>query len=207
MRRLIYLPVSLLLLVSGMIWGQTPSVHLESGGVTITVICESTGAYSFVGTNDVGAIGTFALFESGSGSPAPGHITDQGNNTAILDPVGLDGGYRVVYSYTVDMITYSVPGNFSVTLLDNIVIQGLPETVCKNDSPYPLVPVPSLSDPGATYTFSGPGVSGNQSTGYNYNPASSQVSEGWIQISLFYNASNGCQVLNSISIYNSFRDN
>ena len=204
MRRLIYLPVSFLLLVSGMIWGQTPSVHLESGGVTITVICESTGSYSFVGTNNAGVIGTFELFESGSGNPAPGHITDLSNNTAILDPVGLDGEYRVVYSILVGEVTTSVSSDFAVTLLDNIEIQGLPETVCKNDSPYPLVPVPSLSDPGATYTFSGPGVSGNQSTGYNYNPASSQVSEGWIQISLFYHASNGCQVLNSISIYNSF---
>lgn len=199
-----YLPVSFLLLVSGMVWGQDPSVHLESGGVTITLICESSGSYTFVGTNPDGVIGTFALFESVSGTPVAGHITDLFNNTAILDPAGLDGDYEVVYSYQVALITYSVSSIFTVTLLDNIEIQGLPESVCKNDSPYPLVPVPSLSDPGATYTFSGPGVSGNQSTGYFYNPASSQVSEGWIQISLFYSASNGCQELNSISIYNAF---
>jgi len=204
MRRLKYLPAVFLLLVSGMIWGQDPSVHLESGGVTITLICESTGAYLFVGNNNDGAIGTFALFESGSGSPAPGHITDLGNNTATLNPVGLDGGYRVVYSYMVGQVTFSVSSIFTVTLLDNIEIQGLPESVCKNDDPYPLVPVPSLSDPGATYLFSGPGVSGNQSSGYLYDPASPAVSEGEIQISLLYNASNGCQVLSSISIYNSF---
>ena len=83
MRRLKYLPVLFLLLVSGMVWGQ--EVHLESGGVTITMICESTGSYLFVGTNSDGAIGTFALFKSGSGNPAPGHITDLGNNTAILE--------------------------------------------------------------------------------------------------------------------------
>jgi len=204
MRRLMYLPVVFLLLVSGMIWGQDPSVHLESGGVTITLICESTGSYLFVGDNNDGAIGTFALFESGSGSPAPGHITDLGNNTATLDPVGLDGGYRVVYSYMVGQVTFSVENDFNVTLLDNIEIQGLPASVCKNDDPYPLVPVPSLSDPGATYLFSGPGVSGNQSSGYFYDPSSPAVSEGEIQISLLYNASNGCQVLNSISVYNSF---
>ncbi|RLD49691.1 MAG: hypothetical protein DRI97_17880, partial [Bacteroidetes bacterium] len=149
-----------------MVWGQEPSVHLESGGVTISLICESAGSYSFVGTNSDAAIGTFALFESVSGSPVAGHITDLSNNTAILDPVGLDGEYSVQYSYMVGPITYSVSSIFTVTLLDVIEIQGLPETVCKNDSPYPLVPVPSLSDPGATYTFSGPGVSGNQATGY-----------------------------------------
>lgn len=199
-----YLPVLFLLLVSGMIWGQDPSVHLESGGVTITLICESSGSYLFVGTNSDGAIGTFALFESGSGSPAPGHITDLGNNTATLDPVGLDGGYRVEYSYMVGQVTFSVPSNFTVTLLDNIEIQALPDSVCKNDSPYPLVPVPSLSDPGATYTFSGPGVSGNQFTGYFYNPASSQVGDGWIQINLNYTSSLGCHVDIFISIFNSF---
>ncbi len=199
-----YLPVSFLLLVSGMVWGQDPSVHLESGGVTITLICESAGSYSFVGTNSDGAIGTFALFESVSGTPVAGHITDLFNNTAILDPVGLDGEYRVQYSYMVGPITYSVLSTFTVTLLDVIEIQGLPETVCKNDDPYPLVPVPSLSDPGAIYIFSGPGISGNQSTGYLYSPASSAVSEGWNQINLWYTSSLGCQVFNSISIYNAF---
>jgi len=204
MRSIRYLPVAFLLLVNGMIWGQAPSVHLESQGVTITLICESAGDYRFVGTNSDGAIGSFALFESGSGSPVSGHITDLANNTAILNPVGLDGSYRVEYSFMVDQVTTSISSIFTVTLLDNIEIQELPEVVCKNDPPYPLVPVPSLSDPGATYTFSGPGVSGNQTTGYYYNPASSQVSEGWIQISLFYNASNGCQTLNNIDIYNGF---
>ncbi|MCK5694396.1 MAG: hypothetical protein KAI08_16140, partial [Bacteroidales bacterium] len=152
MRSITYLPIAFLLLVSGMIWGQ--EVHLESGGVTITLICESAGDYRFVGTNSDDAIGTFALFESGSGSAVPGHITDLGNNTAILDPAGLDGAYRVVYSFMVGPVTRSVSNNFTVTLLDDIEIQGLPEIVCKNDSPYPLIPVPSLSDPGATYTFS-----------------------------------------------------
>ncbi len=202
MRSIKYLWIAMLLLVSAMIWGQ--SVHLESGGVTITLICESSETYQFVGTNSDGAIGTFALFVAGSGIPVPGHITDQGNNTAILDPLGLEGDYTVVYSYLLGQATVSVSSDFTVTLLDNIQIQDLPEIVCKNDSPYPLVPVPSLSDPGATYTFSGPGVSGNQSTGYFYNPASSQVAEGWIQISLYYTSTLGCQELNTIDIYNSF---
>jgi len=204
MRSITYLPVAFLLLVSGMIWGQAPSVHLESQGDIITLICESAGDYRFVGTNNDGTIGTFALFESVSGNPVSGHITDLADNTAILLPAGLDGAYRVVYSFLVGQITSSVSSNFTVTLLEDIEIQGLSDSVCKNDLPYLLIPVPSLSDPGATFTFSGPGVSGNQSTGYYYNPASSQVSEGWVQISLFYNSTLGCQVLNTISIYNSF---
>jgi len=196
--------VAMLLLVSITIWGQQPSVHLESGGETITLICESSSTYLFIGFNRDGVTGTFELFEDGSMSPITGHISDLLNNTAIFDPVGLEGNYRVEYSFIVDLVTTTVSSDFTVTLLDNIQIQGLPETVCKNDPPYPLVPVPSLSDPGATYTFSGPGVSGNQATGYYYNPASPQVSEGLIQISLFYTSSLGCQELNTIAIYNSF---
>jgi len=206
MRSIMYLPVSLLLLLAnGIIWGQT-SVHLESGGDTINLICEGAGTYQFIGTNDDGIPGTFELFESGSGSNVSGHITDTDLNDdmAILDPVGLEGEYRVEYSYMLGMVRITASSLFDVTILDDIEIQNLPEIVCKNDSPYPLIPVPSLSDPGAIYTFSGPGVSGNQSAGYYYSPASTQVAEGWIVISLNYTASNGCQATVDYSIYNGF---
>lgn len=199
------LPVSLmLLLVSGMAWGQT--VHLESEGEVITVICESAGIYQFIGTNGDGIPGTFALFESGSGIPVSGHITDTDltDDMALLNPAGLDGDYRVQYSWEVGPETRSVSGYFTVTLLDDIEIQNLPDIFCKNDSPFQLIPVPSLSDPGAIFSFTGPGVSGNQSAGYYYNPASSSVAEGWVSISLSYTASNGCNSTVSYSLYNGF---
>jgi len=202
MRSIKYLPLVILLLVSGMIRGQT--VHLERDGVIITVVCETAGDYRFIGTNTEGVTGYFELFEAGSGIPRPDNITDLGNNTATLDPTGLDGEYEVRYSYEVDQVTTSVSNYFTVTLLDDIEIQDLPEVVCKNDSPYRLIPVPSLTDPGATYTFSGFGVSGTQSTGYYFNPANTSVSVGWNQIYLLYTSSEGCQVSNTISIYVSF---
>lgn len=204
MRNMMFLTVSLLLLANGMIWGQ--SVHLESGGVTITLVCESAGIYQFIGTNSDGIPGTFALFVAGSGAPVNGHITDTDltDDMALLNPAGLAGGYQVRYSYFNGVVTITVSYNFTVTLLDNIEIQNLPETVCKNDPPYRLIPLPSLSDPGAIFTFSGPGVSGNQSAGYYYNPASSSVAEGWIQISLNYTATNGCNSLTNYAIYNGF---
>lgn len=202
MRSIKYLPVVILLLVSAMLSGQAPTVRLEVGGVRTEVVCETSSDYRFIGTNSEGAIGTFALFES-DGTPVSGHITDLGNNTAILDPTGLDDGlYRVDYSFIVNEVTTTVSETFNVTLLDDIEIVDLPEQVCKNDDPYPLVPLPSLSDPGAIYYFSGPGVSGNQATGYHYDPASPAVGQGLVQISLYYISSLGCQVLNSINIYN-----
>ena len=65
-----------------------------------------------------------------------------------------------------------------------IIIEGLPESVCKNDAPYPLVPAPL--DPGAVYQFSGLGVTGDQASGYFYNPASADVPVGSVQITLDY---------------------
>jgi hypothetical protein len=202
MRSIKYLPIAILLLVSGLLRGQ--EVHLELDGNPVTIVCESSGDYRFVGTNSEGVIGTFELRESGTGSLVTGHVTDLGNNTAILDPAGLDGDYYVVYSIVVDEVTISVSGDFTVTLLDDIEIQDLPETVCKNDPPYPLVPVPSLTDPGAVYYFSGPGVSGTQASGYYYNPASSYVPQGWSQINLLYYSSEGCEVFNTTDVYNAF---
>lgn len=205
-RNLMFLPVSLLLLLAnGLIWGQT-TVYLQRGGVVTDLICEREGVYQFIGTNPDGIPGTFDLYDASTGNPVSGHITDTDltDDMAVLDPVGLDGLYRVRYSYQLSGVTRSVSSFFTVTLLDDIQIQGLPEVVCKNDAPYRLIPIPSLTDPGATYTFSGPGVSGTQNTGYYYDPARPQVPVGWNQISLFYNSSLGCSVFNSISIYNSF---
>jgi hypothetical protein len=205
MRSKRFLPVMfILILANGMIWGQ--SVHLESGGITITVICHSAGTYQFIGTNNDGIPGTFELFEVGSAIPVTGHITDSDltDDMALLNPAGLDGVYRVRYSYFNGIATISVTSDFTVAILDDIEIQGLPASFCKNSPPFRLIPVPSLSDPAASYSFSGPGVSGNQSVGYYYNPASSQVAEGWIDIYLNYNASNGCQSMVTYSIYNAF---
>jgi hypothetical protein len=70
-----------------------------------------------------------------------------------------------------------------------IIIEGLPESVCKNDAPYPLVPSPP--DPGAVYQFSGLGVTGNQATGFFYDPASSEVPVGEVEITLDYTPSGG----------------
>ena len=51
MNRMLFLPVSIMLfLASGILYGQA-SVHLESGGFTIDVICEISGTYQFIGTN------------------------------------------------------------------------------------------------------------------------------------------------------------
>lgn len=66
---------------------------------------------------------------------------------------------------------------------------GLPESVCKNDAPYPLVPSPP--DAGAVFQFTGLGVSGSQASGFLYSPASSEVPVGPVEIRLDYTPSGG----------------
>jgi len=202
-RSILYLPVVVLLLHSGLIWGQT--VHLESGGDTITVICEASGDYRFIGTNSDTAMGTFEIYEFGTVTQISGHITNHDNNSATLDPVGLDGDYEVKYTYYVDPATISVSSYFNVTILDNIEIQGLPGEVCKNDAPYALVPAPFLTDTGATFTFSGPGITWVQDSGFFYDPASPEVEEKEeVQISLSYTSSKACEASQNYTIYNNF---
>lgn len=83
-----------------------------------------------------------------------------------------------------------------------IMIEGLPESVCKNDAPYPLVPTPP--DAGAVYTFSGLGVTGNQASGFYYNPASTDVPVGTSEIRLDYTPSGGSLTTYFYSVENRF---
>lgn len=90
----------------------------------------------------------------------------------------------------------------SVFTWGQISIPGLPESVCKNDAPYPLVPSPP--DPGAVYQFSGLGVSGNQSSGYFYNPSSPDVPVGNVEIRLDYTPSGGILTTYYYTVENRF---
>jgi hypothetical protein len=90
----------------------------------------------------------------------------------------------------------------SVSVWGQIIIEGLPESVCKNDAPYALVPAPP--DPGAVYQFSGLGVSGNQASGYYYDPASPDVPVGDSEIRLDYTPSGGILTTYFFTVNNRF---
>ena len=208
MRNMVFLPLALfLLLASGMLWGQTANVYLESGGEMIDLICEGAGVYEFVGSNSDGIPGAFTLFEYPSGTSVTGHITDADltDNRAVLDPVGLDGQYRVRFAYsTGGGVNINVTSIFRVNIMDGMAIYDFPEIVCKNDTPYPLVPESSLTDPTAVYTFSGPGVSGNQSAGFYFSPARADVPVGYTVVNLDYTSSYGCHISIPYNIYVGF---
>jgi hypothetical protein len=181
-------------------------VTLETGGEVINVLCDDGATYYIYGSNEDNIPGTFELVAAGSTVAIPNHISDvnTSDDEAILDPIGLSGAYDIVYTYEMDGVTGSSTFRFHVNDLGHIEISDLPDTVCKNDNPYPLIPELIDNDPTATYSFSGPGVSGSQGAGYFFDPASESVPDGESEITMDYTSSNGCKAKTIKTVYNSF---
>lgn len=81
-------------------------------------------------------------------------------------------------------------------------IKNFPDSVCRNDAPYLLLPDVAVADPLASYAFSGPGISGSQASGYYFNPSSGDLSSGFSSIQLYYSSQNGCDITEVFSVYN-----
>jgi len=170
------------------------SVHLYSGGDIITFICNDGTSYVIKGNNEDNLAGTFELYRTGSSIPVQGHISDDDltDNEATLLTEGLTGTYEIFYTYGIGGLEIEASTEFRVDNIRVTGIQGLPGTVCKNDNPYILLPELNSEDPNSTYSFSGPGVSGNQSAGYSFDPADPDVPLGLMEIVLDFTSSNGC---------------
>lgn len=170
------------------------SVVLVSGGDTITSLCDFGKTYEIRGSNLDQIPGLFELREAGSQIPVEGHLTDKDlkDDRALLDPVGLAGTYELFYTYEFSGITVVKSSRFLVDDPGILEIPDIPEQVCNSDAPYPLVPNLAGEDPGAVYTFSGPGVTGNQADGFYYDPGDPEAPAGTHEITLNYASSNGC---------------
>ena len=170
------------------------SVALFDGDEPITSFCSDGTNYTLMGSNQDGFAGSFQLFRAGTSNPVTGHITDADpdDNMATLLTSGLSGEYEVVYNYGIGGLNVKATSEFTALVGGASGIANLPENVCKNDDPYPLVPEVVVEDPGATYSFSGDGVSGNQSDGFFFDPGDQEVPTGRMEIALDYISSNGC---------------
>ena len=179
------------------------SVHLLSGNDTIDTVCDDGASYTLRGSNKDHLYGSFKLFRRGSSSVIEGHITDPdlSDNEASITFGGLAGAYEVVYTYGMESIEIKATTEFLVYEVDLLGIQDLPDTVCQNDLPYPLVPEVGTEDPFATFTFSGPGVSGSLADGFIFNPGAPDVPPGLNNISLNYASSNGCRFNLAVSVH------
>jgi hypothetical protein len=178
------------------------SVTLLSGEEPIYSFCNDGSDYTIVGSNDDGLNGSFELFRQGSSNPIPGQIidSDPDDNQATLLTDGLSGEYEIVYTYGMGGLEVEASTGFIALDAGVTGIQNLPETVCKSDDPYPLIPEVDTPDPGATYSFSGPGVSGNQTDGFVFDPGDPDVPVDQVEIVLDYTSSNGCSTQWSVFV-------
>ncbi len=124
---------------------QTPVLTLNP----VTPLCENESPQDLLGmvsANPGG--GTFSF--SGSGV--------NGNN---FDPQGLSGPINIDITYDLGSCTVSEVMVIEVEPTPQITLN--PTTpVCDADSPYDLLTMVSANPGGGTFSFSGPGVSGNQ---------------------------------------------
>jgi len=170
-------------------------VFMVHGGDTVDMACNTKGTYLLNGSNQDGIPGTFELRVSGSSTVVPGHIEDEDltDDTAYLDPSGLSGPYDIAYTYEFRELSVTTVLPITVEDLGSLQIAGLPDSVCKNDNPYLLTPDPDEYDPGATYLFSGPGVTGDQTQGFYFDPGLPEVPLGPSLITMDYVSSIGCE--------------
>jgi len=167
-------------------------VVLVSGADTINTVCDDNVSYEIRGSNLDNMAGTFALSRADSIDTIPGHIVDAdpGDNQAILNTTGLTGAFDLVYIYEYDVLTVEERQRIYVNDLTALELGGLPEVICNTDDPYLIYPDKIEDDPDATYTISGPGVSGSQAQGYYFDPG--QVGVGSFDLTVEYTSSNGC---------------
>ncbi len=185
----------------------TGSVVLYSEGDTISVLCDDNGTYEIVGTNKVGIPGRFELRVTNSNTVVTGHITDSDltDNKALFDPTGLKGGYDIIYEYTIDGVVLKASTLVRVDIIGELEISStLPAKVCKSDEPYLLKGNLDGVNPLATWSFSGPGVSGSMSQGFYYNPADTAVDVGMVEIIYTYITESGCTASTSRKVRNLF---
>lgn len=183
----------------------TGSVVLISGGDTISVLCDDDGIYEIVGSNKVGIPGRFELRITNSDIEVPGHITDldPADNKALFNPTGLKGGYDIIYQYTVDGVVLEASTLVRVDIIGELEISStLPSRVCKSDDSYLLEGNMDGVDPLATWSFTGPGVTGSMSQGFYYNPADPDVGEGSVEIVYTYSTESGCTASTSKMVRN-----
>ncbi len=146
-------------------------------------VCDDSESFEVSAFNVAGVTGSFTLLNAGGQSV--GGLTDHGDNSATVNPAALPAGtYTVVYEYF-DQVTLYLRETFIVEAVPVPVITSPDEaTFCQNSPPVSL----EASVPGAL--FSGPGVIGNASEGFIFDPAQARL--GGNPITCTVMTENGC---------------
>ena len=146
--------------------------------------CFNDLPFIVTGANIVGDTGTFAI-SGGIG------ITNNGDNTATIDPSKLSGGiYELTYTYIKDNIPLSKKEEFTIEYVNPIWFVGFNKSIyCSNE------PSISLNGNIEEGVFYGNAVSGNKVSGFYFVPDLARIGVDTIYYS--YTTPKGC----SRSIY------
>ncbi|HDS07339.1 MAG TPA: T9SS type A sorting domain-containing protein [Bacteroides sp.] len=170
-------------------------VYVSGGEAAILIpknaFCSSDDPFRVSVMNVSGTTGSFSLLNSEGESVAG--LTDHGDRTATIDPALLNAGsYTIEYRYT-DGTAVSLTESFSVEIISQPVILNLDDgPYCQNAPPFIL-----QSDPEGM-VFEGPGVSGNISDGFIFNPW--DAGPGDIEIFCNNVSENGCSASTSQNV-------
>ncbi len=166
---------------------DTATVAVLSANADITfpendtkrLFCYNEPPFIIVGYNKANSIGTFYI-SGGVG------LTDNRNNTATIDPSQLNGGrYKITYYYRDLQTDLFITDSFDVEAIGELRIYGLDEPYyCDNDEPVRLI---GNAEEGI---FSGKAVTGNQSSGFYFEPRRS--GPGYDSVFYTYTTRSGC---------------
>lgn len=145
--------------------------------------CDYQDPFNVTAVNVVGAIGSFRLLNNND-EEVEG-LTDNGNNSAVVDPSQLvTGNYTVEYGYFDEVMLYLRESFMVETIEEPVILAPVADEFCQNDTPFALEgSIPSAE-------FEGPGVSGNIISGYIFDP--SAADEGENVINLTNTSMDGC---------------
>jgi large repetitive protein len=121
-----------------------------------------------------------------SAVPSGGSFTFSGTGVTTspsFDPTLVSGSTTITANYTSGSCSTSTTFSLSIVTAAAITVPASPVSACQADSPIDMTTLVSATPTGGTFTFSGPGVTGN-----NFDPS---AQSGAVAISVGYNAG-GC---------------
>ena len=148
------------------------------------IYCNYNNPFTVSASNGAGNIGTFTL--KNSSNQTVNGLTDHHDNTASIDPSLLNSGnYNILYQYVQLGTTLSLTKSFSIEAVQKPQITlPVQNTFCQNALST------SLRSDISTAIFSGPGVTGNVSNGFVFNPSEAFPGENLITCS--NSSTHGC---------------
>ncbi|MEN8203326.1 MAG: fibronectin type III domain-containing protein [Bacteroidota bacterium] len=158
-----------------------------NGGIYIPtdLVCQNGDPFMVNASNISGVTGSFTLLDAG-GQAVDG-LSDNGDNSAEIDPGQLSPGeYTIEYEY-VDLVTLYLTRTFMVEAVAQPAILNLEDTYCQTVDPF------LLESDTEGVVFDGPGVAGTIAMGFVFDPGA--VEPGAITIFCTATSESGCEAV------------